>query len=166
MAPSRRETRSGNLKRKRFVIDHHYTVDELEWNRIVGAEGVGRRLLDAMAELSSGLFNFENVRRIPMSGAERFEFDVDGMAQSVQFEYDVSATSTLLKGLRQLFGEVNTALRRAGIEWRYVLTRTSNGPSRSCEYRLVLAPRTTALDHKADLDVVAGLDLKEFELDR
>lgn len=155
-----------DFERRRFIIDHHYTVDELEWNRIVGTSGVGRRLLDAMAELSSGRFDFDEIRRVPMSDAERFEFQVDGQSHSIQFDYDVSPTSTLLKGLRQLFAEVNTALRRAGVHWLFVLTRSSGGSSRSFDYRLVLAPRSTALEHISEMDVVAGLDMREFEMGR
>lgn len=156
--------RGAEPRRSRFVIDPHYTVDEIEWNRIVGSDGIGRRLLSDMADLSSGLFRFDPIRRVSVGDGERFEFRIEGMEQTVQFEYDVSPTSTLLQGLRHLFAEVNTGLRRAGIEWRFVLTRDRRR-TRSFDYGLVLVPRAVALEHKEDIDVVAGLDLKDFEHD-
>lgn len=165
MSASNVPKRSAEPRRSQFVIDHHYTVDELEWDRIVGSDGLGGRLLEAMAELSSDVFAFCDVRRVSMSRAERFEFRVEGVEQSVRFDYDVSPTSTLLHGLRHLFAEVNGGLRRAGVDWRFVLTRDRDR-IRSFDYRLVLVPRAVALERKEDIDVVAGLDLKDFELNR
>lgn len=159
------QNRSNNFKQRRFFIDHHYTADELEWNRIVGPSGIGTRLLREMASLSVGIFNLDDVERIPMSDGERFEFKVADSPHTIHFDYEVSPTSTLLKGLRHLFVEVNSALRRAGVDWRYVLTR-ENGASRSFDYKLVLAPRSEAVEKLGEYDVVAGIDLKEYELDR
>jgi hypothetical protein len=149
---------------RRLSIDPHYTVSELEWHRIVGPSGMGTELLGEMAALSSGEFDFEPRERIPTDDGERIEFAVDGMVQSVQFDYDVSPTSTLMHGLRHLFGKVNTALRRAGIGWRFVLLRR-RGSSAAFNYRLVMSRQCTRLPHEDDVDVVAGLELKEFELE-
>lgn len=153
-----------DLYQRRLSIDPHYTVSELEWHRIVGPSGMGTELLGEMASLSSGEFNFEPKERIPTDDGERIEFAVEGMVQSVQFDYDVSPTSTLTHGLRHLFGQVNTALRRAGIGWRFVLLRR-RGSSAAFNYRLVMSRQCTTLPHEEDVDVVAGLELKEFELE-
>jgi len=165
MTPRKIQDRGNEFKQRRFLIDHHYTVDELEWNRIVGASGIGIDLLREMGALSAGMFNFQDLERIPTSDGERFEFTVGQTRQSVHFDYRVSPTSTLLQGLRHLFVEVNSALRRAGLEWRYIFARET-GHSRTFDYALMLVPRCEAVDGLRDYDVVAGVDLKDYELNR
>lgn len=165
MTPRKFQDRPDEFKQLRYIIDRHYTVDELEWNRIVGASGIGIDLLREMRALSTGTFNFEELERIPVTDGERFEFTVEETRQSIHFDYKVSPTSTLLQGLRHLFVEVNAALRRAGLQWRYVLAR---GTSRSkvSRYTLLLVPRSEAVDGLREYDVLAGVGLKDYECDR
>ena len=165
MSPEEIQEQSGDLKQRRLMIDNHYTADELEWNRIVGPSGVAMRLLEEMATLSRGVFRLDEIERIPQSDGEKFEFSVDGEAHTLHLDYTSTPTSTLLKGLRHLFAEINKALRRAGVDWRFVLIR-DKGSRLSSGYNLVLAPRTSAVRDLRDRDVVAGIDLKEYEFGR
>ncbi|MFB6351305.1 MAG: hypothetical protein ABEN55_04605 [Bradymonadaceae bacterium] len=165
MTPRKVQDRSNEFKQRRFLIDHHYTVDELEWNRVVGASGLGIELLREMGALSTGVFNFEGLERIPTADGERFEFTVGQTRQTIHLDDNVSPTSTLLQGLRHLFVEVNTALRRAGLDWRYVLAREAD-QTRSFDYTLLLVPRRVAVDGLRRYDVIAGVDLKDYELVR
>ena len=165
MTPRKFQERVSEFKQRRFIIDHHYTVDELEWNRIVGSSGIGIELLREMDALSTGVFEFEEPERVPMTNGERFEFAVEDTSQTVHFDYKVSPTSTLLQGLRHLFVEVNSAIRRVGVDWRFIFARQS-ASSRAFNYSLMLVPRSEALDGLQDYDVVAGVDLKDYELDR
>lgn len=166
MTPRKVQDRVSEFKERRFIIDHHYTVDELEWNRIVGASGIAIELLQEMGALSAGVFNFEGLERIPTTDGERFEFTVEESRQTVHFDYTVSPTSTLHQGLRHLFVEVNSALLRTGVDWRYVFARESGRISRSFNYSLMLVPRCEAVEGLREYDVVAGVDLKDYELDR
>ncbi len=163
MSPTGTNPRRDVLRTRRLVIDPHYTVAELEWDRLVGPTGLGRELLAEMAGLSAGQFNLVPGSRIPTGDGERIEFEVDGIVQSVRFDYDASPTSTLMHGLRHLFGEVNGALRRVGVGWRFVLTRRC-GKSRQTAYRLVMVRRSVAVQRRSEMHVVAGLDLRELDL--
>lgn len=150
-------------KQCRLRFDDHYTVGELEWNRIVGPSGLAVRLVEAMAGLSTGVFNFESGERIPDSRAERLEVIVEGTSHTIRFEYDGSYTSTALEGVRHLFGEVNGALRREGLDYRYVLERAPSAGA-SAGYRLLLARRSALTEESRGREIVAGLEIRDYEL--
>ncbi len=154
---------STDIRRQPFQLNHHFTIDELEWNRIVGPSGLGKQLLENMAALSQGLFAFGDLERVSESRSERLEFSIEHASHSVEFEYSASQTSTLAQGLRHLFGTINTALRRSGIDWRYILVR-ERGASRSFDYQVLLIPRTKVVERSSDYNIVAGHDLKDYEI--
>jgi hypothetical protein len=163
MTRTRLQHDSSDIKSKPFVLDHHFTVDELEWNRIVGPSGLGTRLLEEMAALSTDVFALGDIERVSLNRGERLEFSIEGTSHQIEFEYDVPGTSTLAQGLRQLFSGVNTALRRSGVDWRYILIR-ERGAERAFDYQVLLIPRTQVVEHSSDYDIVAGHDLEDYEI--
>ncbi|MFB6262157.1 MAG: hypothetical protein ABEL76_00840 [Bradymonadaceae bacterium] len=147
-----------------LFVDPNYTVGELDWSRLLGSGGIGRRLLGEMERLSSTAFDFGGGRRVPVGGGERFEFEIEGRSHSIEFNYDAPMTHSLRWALRRFFGAVNAALHRSGLEWRYLLTRELGHGGRF-EYHVRLLPRSVAVEQSGEeFEVVAGVDMRDIEL--
>jgi hypothetical protein len=139
------------------------TLDETEWTRILGAEGLGCQLLEAMADLAAPHVEFDALDHIQQSSAEVLEFEVAGQHAAVQLDYEQPLTSTLLSAVRHVLDGVNHALKRARIPCRFAVAReTCTG--HKCNYRLMLAPTAWLGELDAAMNLVAGVTPEDYEM--
>lgn len=151
-----------DLKENSFALDVDYTVNELEWSKLVGANGLGMQLLQRMAHIGASVFQIDQIRHVENGDCEKLVFCVEDTPVTVRFNYDVPVTTTLLKGLRTLFQGVNGALRRHGVTWRFLLIR-ERSRKRGCEYRVMLVPTDWLMEVANDLRIVAGVSPEDYE---
>lgn len=148
------------LRDDSFEIDVGYTLGELEWHKMVGPSGLGRKMLEQMSHLGEKRFRIGPVEHRRTQDADFFEFDCEDEHVRIRLDYDVPHTMNLLNGIRTLLDGVNRSLRRARTPWRYVVLRGGAG---SGKYRVALL-NVSQLDAASDnLRIVAGVSPEDFE---
>lgn len=151
------------LRQQSFAFDVNVTLDEIEWTRILGPDGLGRKLLHQMAEIGAGFFRFDQLEHVRNGRAETFGFAVDEVHSQVRLAYEQPLTASLLTAAHRLLDRVNCALRRGQIAYRYILARDA-ATGAGCTYRLMLVPTTWLREACEVLNVVAGTSLEDYEL--
>lgn|GEM_PF-6115567 len=138
------------------------TLDETEWSKILGASGMGCKLLHWMQALAAPYFELGVIYSTRKGADERLSFEVNGDPFSIELDYDLELTATLSSAVRQVITGVNQALKRAQLDFRFILERQTSTGNRSC-YRLILAPHALLAELGRRLNLVAGITPEDYE---
>lgn len=138
------------------------TLDETEWSKILGESGMGWKLLKWMQALAAPHFELGLVYPTGQGVDEVLAFEVNGAAFRIELGYDLGLIATLSSAVRQVIAGVNQALKRAHLDFRFVLERQTSTGNRSC-YRLILAPHALLPELGAKLNLVAGITPEDYE---
>lgn len=145
------------------VFEMPATLQELEWTRVLGAQGLGWQWVYTMAELAAPHFVLQPGVRAKQCDAELVEFYLEGVDHQVRFAYEQPLATTLLSALGRLVDAVNQAARRQHVGWRFVVTQEPS-TGRCCVYRLNLLTHDELVHHGAPGRVVLGISLEDYEL--
>lgn len=149
-----------SLNEQSYAFDVGFTLSELEWRRVAGPTGLGRRLLEEASRLGQAHLPFGPLAHRHSGQADLFEFELGDEHVRIRLDHDVPHTSSLLFAVRRLFDGVNRSLRRSYAAWRYVVVREEAAAGR---YRLVLLPVEVLESFNRRACVVAGLSPEDFE---
>ncbi|QDG51586.1 hypothetical protein FIV42_12765 [Persicimonas caeni] len=151
------------LKQDSFAFDVDLTLNELDWTRVLGPNGLGRQLLQKMATLGAESFQFGEIDHVENGTCEIFSFEVEGSRFELRLDYEQPITATLQTAVRQVLDGVNRALRRQTVPYRFVCVRdTCTGAG--CTYRLMQLPTQWLREMEDALNIVAGLSLEDYEM--
>ncbi len=151
------------LQQNSFAFEVDLTLDEIEWTRILGPNGLGNRLLHQMRELGADLFHLGNLEHASNGTGEVFSFDAGDGHYEFRLDYEQSFTANLQSAVRQVLDGVNRALRRQTVPYRFVCVReTCTGAG--CTYRLMLLPTAWLRELEDELNIVAGVRLEDYEM--
>lgn len=148
------------VRENSFEIDVDYTLGELEWQKMVGPRGLGRKLLELMSHLGESRFRIGPVEHRRTDDADLFQVSLEDEQVRIRLDYDVPYTTNLLSGVRTLLNSVNRSLRRANNPWRYVVIREQSAAGK---YRIALLPTRWLSAASNDLQVVAGVSPEDYE---
>lgn len=140
------------------------TLDETEWSGILGKTGLGWKLLNWMQQTAAGLFEFGPVYATQEGPDEVLCFEVEGVQSRIELSNNQALTATLLGATRQVINEVNRALKRAQLRFRFTLERLTCAGHQS-RYRLILAPRAWLTELGRSMHLVAGISPEDYERD-
>ena len=147
------------------AFDLNRTLEETEWTRILGAQGFGATLLEAMrelGELGAPPCQISAAHRVHQSGAEVFRLDVAGIHTQIRLNDEHPLQSTLASAASQVVDAVNQGLRRARATSQFVLMRDACA-GHGASYRLVLVPTARLMMPGVLKNPVAGLSPELFE---
>lgn len=151
------------LKQNSFAFDVDFTLDEMEWTRILGSNGLGNQLLQQMCQLGADLFDVDNLDHLTNGTGEVFSFEIEGSHYELRLDYQQPFTASLQSGVRQVLDAVNRALRRQTVSYRFICVRdTCTGAG--CTYRLMLLPTAWLREVEDSLNIVAGVRLEDYEV--
>ncbi|MFP4600928.1 MAG: hypothetical protein ACLFVJ_21940 [Persicimonas sp.] len=156
------DARIEQLKLNSFVFETDLTLDELEWSRIMGANGLGAWMLGQMVELGSHFIDIHNPQHSATADGEVYSFEIDGQRSQFRLKYTQTFTANLLGAVRAVLDGVNSGLRRSMTPVRFVCVKECCS-GLGCSYRIMLLP-TAWLDEFSDvLNIVAGVSPEDYE---
>lgn len=144
-------------------FDFSWTLEEIEWTRILGPSGFAQALLSAMVELAPPRYALGQLSREQQSSADVFTLQVAGMHTQIRLDYEQPLYATLASATRRVLDPVNQALRRARADRRFVLLREPSSAAAS-SYRLVMAPTSWLVGLSAQTNSIVGLTPESFEV--
>jgi hypothetical protein len=153
------------LKKSAFAFDLDLTLDEIEWTRILGPNGLGDRLLHEMIATGADFFVLEVVDHQYNAAGEVLCFTVEGSEHQCRLDYDQPFVADLQTAVRQVLDGVNGALRRQTIPFRYICVRDSCTGA-GCTYRLMVLPTPWLGELEAELNIVCGVSPEDYEVRR
>jgi hypothetical protein len=153
------------LKDNSFAFDVNLTLDEIEWTRVLGPNGLGNELLHKMVEMGSDLFDLGGADHMHNGDAEVFCFTLDGRDYQLRLAYEQPFIANLQTAVRQILDGINGALRRQAVGFRFICVRDSCTGA-GCTYRLMVLPTPWLRELEDELNIVSGLSLEDYEAQR
>lgn len=150
------------LRLNSFDFEVDLTLEEMEWARVLGQNGMGHWLFLQTVELGSEFFDLGSPQRDENGDGERYRFQLEGHHAEFRLPYSQSFTANLLTGVRSVLDGVNGALRRATVPVRFVAIKESCA-GLGCTYRVMLAPAAWLGQMSDAFNVVAGVSLDDYE---